>query len=487
MMSSEVPNPRAWLPLLLPGLLGLAIYWPTLGYDFVFDDLSLIDDNGPVRLGTTWLAYRPIRHLSYLLDFNLGGGEAWAYHLSNIVLHAANAVLVSSIALRLGAGLAVSVFGGMLFVAHPLAVEATAYVAGRRDLLALFFSLLSLLAWISARRRPLLATVALAAVVLATLSKESGLCAVVLCAVASLCGLGPSLARAAAPLFMTAGFSVSAALLYGAVGPWWVAPEPAAAVRIAGALSAHYAGVLVVPVPLSIEYPELLCRGVDCANLAGPASRLGMAFLVALAAVAVILVARTRETETANRAAGFAIASVAALFVIVSFTIGGHEPGADRHAYPILALLSVAVAVVGRDWGAVMNSGAARRVALTLAMVLVAVCVRTSEARIPVWETPWTLWASAVGHGNASARAHHNLGRLLAGEGAYSHARRHFLEALRADRKFSPAVVALAAIECERGRYRRAELVFEKARALGAPEADVMRVRAACDLQRTAG
>jgi hypothetical protein len=395
--------------------------------------------------------------------------------------------MVSLIALRVGAGVASAVIFGMLFVSHPLTVEAAAYVAGRRDLLALSFSLLSVLLWIGAGASRGRAALALAAIVAATLSKESGLIAVALCSIASMCGLGPKPASAAVPLLVTAAISVSSALLYGAIGPYWVSADPAAAVRIAGALSAHYATSLVMPLGLSIDHPELVCSGAACTNLAGPLSRLGVACIVALLSVATLLISRVRDATLAARGTAFAISGVAVVLVALSVAIGGHEPGADRHAYPLVALAAVAMALLADDFAAWLGSGTARRIAGVLALVVVAACLRVSDARMTIWETEWTLWSSAVAQAHVSARAHHNMGRLQSGAGAYALARRHFRKALAIDRRFAPAVVALAALECERSRYRRAAHRFEKARALGAAEPDVVRVREACDSQRVAG
>jgi len=486
--SLDRPMPlRLALLMSVPGFLALVVYWPTLQYGFVFDDLSLISDDGPVRLGTTWMAYRPLRHVSYLLDYSLGGGGPWMYHLSNLALHGANGVLVTMLVVRLGAGLGAAIAGGMLFVSHPLGAEAAAYVAGRRDLLALFFSLSGILLWTSARSRPWRGALALLVIVAATLSKETGLVTVALCAIASLCGFGPRLAAAAAPLLVTMGVSVSAVLLYGAVGPWLVTSDPVALTRIAGSLSAHYAASLVIPVRLAIEYPELVCSGIECANLAGLSARLGIALLVALVTVSVALLVGTRGGRAIARGTAFATSCVAVLFVTLAFSVGAHEPGADRHAYPLVALFSVALALVCDEWFSTSHGGITRRVALTAALIIVAMGVRVTEARITVWESPWTLWGSAVGRAHVSARAHHNLGRLLAGEGAYRHARRHFRAALRMDHAFSPSMVALAAIECERGRYRRALHGFNKARASGAVDADLAPVEQACVSQRNAG
>ncbi len=478
---------RPGLLLLLPGILAAVLYWPTLQFGFVFDDLSLIGEDGPLRLGTTVMAYRPLRHVSYLLDYRIGGGEAWAYHLTNIWLHGANGILLSVIVARLGASIGAAVAAGLLFVAHPLGAEAAAYVAGRRDLLALLFTLAAVALWITSRSRPWRAALALLAVLAATLSKESGLIAILLCATASVCGVGPRFGAAAAGLLMTAGISVSAALLYGAVGPWVAATEPAAILRIAGSLSSHYAASLVMPTRLSIEYPELVCTSVSCLNLAGASARLGVACLVALVAASVLLVARARTGDIATKGTAFSISGVAIMFVVLSFSIGAHEPGADRHAYPLVALFAAAIVLVSDEWFSRSHGGLSRRLALTTGLIVVALGVRVTEARITVWETPWTLWGSAVGRAHVSARAHHNMGRLLAGEGAYRHARRHFRSALESERDFSPSLVALAALECERGRYRRAVEGFQKARAKGAIESEIAAVEQACASQRVAG
>jgi hypothetical protein len=486
MMSSESANLRAWPLLALPGLLGLLIYWPTVHYGFVFDDLSLIGEDGPIRHGTTWLAYRPLRHLSYLLDYHIGGGAAWAYHLSNVIIHGCNAVLISVLARRLGAGIGPAVLGGMLFVSHPLAVEASAYVAGRRDLLALFFSLLSVLAWISARERPSRAALALVAVLAAAMAKESGLGAIGLCVAATVCGLGPRSVVVLVPLLLVTGLSISAVLVYGAVGPLWVSTDPAAAVRIAGALSSHYAISALLPVNLGIDYPHLVCSGASCANLGGPHSRFGIALLVASMAVAAILIRRIGGMTLQARSLTFSSISAVILFSTVCLSIGGHEPGVDRHAYPMLAFVCTTVALICHAAGAGLGSSVSRRVALTLGLILVVAGMRLSEARMKVWESPWTLWGTAVAQSQVSARSHHNMGRLLASEGYYRHARRHLRDALAADREFFPAVVALAAIECERGHYRRATNAFDRARALGATETDLASVQQACEMQRTA-
>ncbi len=97
-------------PLLVGLLLGvavLAIYWPVLGYDFIlYDDPTYFSSNPHVLGGVTWdnlaWAFRttensswyPLTWLSYLLDAQLFGGGPAGPHLANLLLHAANGVLL---------------------------------------------------------------------------------------------------------------------------------------------------------------------------------------------------------------------------------------------------------------------------------------------------------------------------------------------------------------------------------------------------------
>lgn len=95
--------------------------------------------------------YIPLTFVSYQINYMIAGLSPWTYHLTNILLHAGNALLVMRAAflltrMRGGAAFRVpAIFAGMLFAAHPLHTEAVAWLAGRKDLLsAMFF----LSAWI---------------------------------------------------------------------------------------------------------------------------------------------------------------------------------------------------------------------------------------------------------------------------------------------------------------------------------------------------
>ncbi|MEE8586515.1 MAG: hypothetical protein V3T83_16865, partial [Acidobacteriota bacterium] len=85
---------------LLLFLLGAALYWNTLGHEFVFDDTPLITQNLQVteykwgEMLSLTTGYRPVRTLTYAINYAWGGESPRGYHLFNILLHALNGVLL---------------------------------------------------------------------------------------------------------------------------------------------------------------------------------------------------------------------------------------------------------------------------------------------------------------------------------------------------------------------------------------------------------
>ena len=181
-----------------------SIYSPTLTNDFVWDDIKYVVENTAIHSFTsTSLAkmvtsfhagnWHPLTWLSHAIDYAFWGSNPFGHHLSNIIIHALNTILVFFFCIRLialarPAGnnsgstkqvttiLAASV-PSLLFGLHPLHVESVAWVAERKDLLCALFFLLALLCYLSfsssifqkARRRWY--ALCLASTLLALLSK----------------------------------------------------------------------------------------------------------------------------------------------------------------------------------------------------------------------------------------------------------------------------------------------------------------------------
>ena len=166
----------------------VAVFSPALQYGFILwdDDRNLLTN--PYYRGLGWAQIRwaftsavmghwiPVTWLTFGVDHALWGMNAFGYHLTNILLHAANAALFYLLALRLlrlglttasaGAIRLGAIVTALFFALHPLRVESVAWVTERRDVLSALFYLLTVLAYLKAcatdgppRRRWLLASI----------------------------------------------------------------------------------------------------------------------------------------------------------------------------------------------------------------------------------------------------------------------------------------------------------------------------------------
>ena len=133
-----------------PGLLGLiaalfaaVLYIPALQYGWVWDDSILVASRGAGGAGAE--GFRPLASLLYRLEWAIGYGTPVFSHLASVTLHALATWLFFTLALHLGAGVWIAFAAAAIFAAHPIHVEAVAYVSGRPDLLATVLVLASLL------------------------------------------------------------------------------------------------------------------------------------------------------------------------------------------------------------------------------------------------------------------------------------------------------------------------------------------------------
>ena len=143
------------------------LYGRVAGHEFInFDDDTYVTANPQVLRGLTgegirWAFattvgsnYHPVTWISHMLDVQLFGPGPAGHHLVNVALHAANAVLLLLTLAALTGSLGRSAVVAALFAVHPLRVESVAWVAERKDLLAGFFWILTMLAYAGYARRP---------------------------------------------------------------------------------------------------------------------------------------------------------------------------------------------------------------------------------------------------------------------------------------------------------------------------------------------
>ena len=158
------------LRFLLWGLLVVVtvlVYLPVLHHDFLklWDDDAYVTDNLHVRSGLSLTNVRwafssfeqsnwhPLTWLSHMLDCQLFGLNPAPQHEINVLLHAANVLLLFWILQSATAAVWRSFFVALIFALHPLNVETVAWIAQRKSLLSAFFCLLAVAAYGSYVRR----------------------------------------------------------------------------------------------------------------------------------------------------------------------------------------------------------------------------------------------------------------------------------------------------------------------------------------------
>ena len=144
----------------LLALITMAVYLPVIEARFVtFDDASYLTNNPKMQAGLTWEGvhwaftqshaanWHPITWLSHMLDCELYGLKPAGHHLTSVLFHTANTVLLFLLLKRLTGTFWRSAFVAALFALHPLHVESVAWVAERKDVLSTLFFLLTLWAY----------------------------------------------------------------------------------------------------------------------------------------------------------------------------------------------------------------------------------------------------------------------------------------------------------------------------------------------------
>ena len=163
----QAPHKRRLVLCLLLALATIALYSPVTRAPFLnYDDAIHVSDNPHVRAGITWNTvvwafatsetadWHPLTWLSHALDCQLFGLGPEGPHTVNLLLHAANVLLLFLI-LESATGMAWrSLVVAALFALHPINVESVAWISERKDVLSMFFFLVALAAYGWYARRP---------------------------------------------------------------------------------------------------------------------------------------------------------------------------------------------------------------------------------------------------------------------------------------------------------------------------------------------
>jgi uncharacterized membrane protein YqjE len=151
-----------WLLCALLFAITLWTFYPAVHGKFqYFDERGELILNQHINTGLTWNNFwwcfyslefsnwHPLNWISHLLDFKMFGRQPWGHHLTSVLLHAGNSILLFLALKRLTGALWNSLIVAALFALHPLRVESVAWISERKDVLSVFFGLIAL--WTYAR------------------------------------------------------------------------------------------------------------------------------------------------------------------------------------------------------------------------------------------------------------------------------------------------------------------------------------------------
>jgi tetratricopeptide (TPR) repeat protein len=485
------------ITLLVCALLGavtLAAFWPVIHYGFVTaDDPVYVLENPAVRAGLTWKGivwafttqyagnWHPLTWLSHMLDVQLFGLNAGGHHLTSLLLHVANTVLLFWVLKRVTGTLWRSVFVAALFGVHPLHVESVAWVAERKDVLSTFFFLLTLLTYAfyvkgsgASAQAPVTARKE-SAIVAATVDgqnsgSESGTrmfwhWAALLCfALGLMCK--PMLVTLPFVLLLLdywpwERFKVRtvAALVREKLGFFalsaasciitFVVQRNAQAVVALGYLSPHTRGLnaltayflylkkTVWPRDLAVFYPYSY----------SPSLELVAASLLVMVGISIVAFRNRRQHPW------FAVGwlwYLGTLVPVIGIVQVGSQSMADRYTY--IPLIGIFLLVT---WGAVelATHWQVRKMVLAAAgWLVVGACAGLTFGQVRYWENSETLFRHALAVTTDNAVAHYLLGGILAKQGKIKEAETNLVEAVRLNPNYAPAYSDLGDILVAEGK-----------------------------------
>jgi tetratricopeptide (TPR) repeat protein len=463
------------------------VYAPVRSFAFVdWDDPAYVAENVYVARGLTWQGARwaltstdaanwhPLTWLSHMLDVQLYGMNAGPQHVTNLVFHIFNTLLLFGLLYWMTGALGRSTFVAGLFAVHPLHVESVAWISERKDVLSALFWMLTILAYVAYVRRPRLRRY-----FLVLLLFGAGLMAkpmlVTLPFVLLLLDFWPlrrveleggagrrgldalrqrrpealRLVREKIPLFALAAISSVVTDLVQKHGGAVDTLVPLS-IRLSNAAASYlaYIGKMLWPVRLAAFYPLAPSMPVFEASL-------GVLLLIGVTIFAV----------RAGQRHGYFLVGwlwyVGTLVPVIGLVQVGDQSMADRYTYvPLIGLFLVAA------WGAPELAARWRRgksaLPVAAACILLA-CGALARAQALHWSDSIALWQHAVDVTEDNYLAQNNLGIAFTKQGRDDDAFPHYAEALRLRPTLARADNSLGLILSRKGELDQAAQRFAEA------------------------
>lgn len=478
-----------WILPLTLALLTLAVFSRSVTFDFVnFDDFEYVASNQNVNQGFSvdnfvWALtaevgsnWHPVTVLTHMADSHVYGiHEAWGHHLTNVLLHAANAALLFLALNSMTGARWRCVLVTALFAVHPLHVESVTWVSERKDVLSTFFWFSSLWAYAWYTKRPGLGKYCVVAVLLALglMSKPMVVTAPCLMLVIDFWPLrrlfGPSetfregLARSVwlvaekVPFFLIV--AITSIITFNVQYDRGVrsTDELTVSLRFYNMIVSYgdYITQLIWPTRMSVFYPH-------------PASNISMmhVLIAGLAIVVVSLLALVWWRKRSYVLSGW-LWYLGTLVPVIGLVQVGGAARADRYTYVPLVGLFIIIA-----WGLqeYATSGPRFRRWVPVACgIWIVVLIGLTWKQQGYWKNSLTLFAhaAAVADGRGNFLAHSAMGTAYKLQGDNEAAIKEYDNALRRYPQDRVAIFKKATVLQDMGRYEEAAEYFQAVIALG--------------------
>jgi tetratricopeptide (TPR) repeat protein len=478
--SKALPWRDIGLSALLLGAACIA-YWPALRGGLLWDDDAHVTRPALQSLHGLWRIwfelgatqqYYPLLHTAFWVEHRLWGDSVLAYHLVNVLLHAAAACLVVAIVRRLalpGAWLA-----GFIFALHPVAVEAVAWISEQKSTLSAVFYLAAALAYLrfdrTRRRSHYAAALALFILALLTKTVTATLPAALLLVFWFERGR-IDWKRDAAPLLPWFGLGAAAGLFTAWVERTYIGAQgtpyaltPVERFLVAGRAIWFYLGKVLWPRNLIFIYPRWTVDPHQWWQYLFPLGALA-------AACGLWIVARRRRGPLA----GFLYFAGTLFPALGFFSVYPFVFSYVADHFQYLAALGIIVpAATGLALAARRLPSTARRFAPLCGALLAALLGGMTWAQSRIYRDAETLYRDTLVRNPGAWMAHNNLGAGLARiPGRLAEAIDHFQAALRIDPDYAGAHnnLGLALLQIP-GRLPEATAEFREALRLNPKDAE---------------
>jgi Tfp pilus assembly protein PilF len=452
-------------PLLM--VAAFAVYSNVFGHAFLlnWDDLDYVVANSAIRdldsehvhqmfAGTFVGNWAPLHILSYAIDFSLWGLRPSGFLFTNVLLHGINGSLLYAFFRQLQFSVRAATLAAAVFVVHPIQVESVAWISERKNVLAMTFFLLALIAYEtyrSQRAAGIAYVTSLSASAAALMTKSI---AVVLAPILLLLDhcYGPPAGRGRR-IADKLPFLLAAALIALVT----MTTQSMAIKQGRDMYGMNAATTFYTMVPVIVRYLALMAWPTRLSAVYAPTVRTSpdASFSACLALVLVLVAigafSYLRDRRTFFWYATLFIALVPVLHIVPLPTLMN-----DRYLYfPMLG----ACGCVARAWERVEHaSRTPARIALGIAATTIVLLLGgLSHARADVWRDDVALWRDAAAKCPDSPLAWNGVGRSLLDAGRSDEALPALLAALSLDPDYGLALNNMGILynlrgEPERGR-----------------------------------